>query len=452
MFIARWPYAACILWVIGSPYAKYFLDFKLGKGIPMLTFDSVVIPFLAFVLILRTFRHRRRLGRFAPGEVFYLAFVVYVFLCTFFRWQMTMSNLRNFVLYSFGFWAITYYVFKAAIRNREQVVGIMVALVCAGSIAGLTFMYEAFTHKSFYSVVTGQSIALRLYGGMGRSSGVFIVPVEPGHMLATAAVLALHFVAYARKRSTKVLSALAVLICSAGAYYTYTRVNWAGLFIAMFVVMFLARGRSRFFRTVVPLATATAVCVGILAMSNPMVQHRMTVDTLSHRGVFMLTALNVIRHNPWFGVGWLNAPEATQEYMVSRVQYEGHRNEVGLPMPTLVHNTFLQITQEHGIFGAILYYGTFLMFLISAFRLWTRVPANDILGKDFVAVLIASIIVWIASSQTSDNSAFLYANGVCMLVFAMITRLGYIWQTDEQAVASSPTEALQTGNTLVAAR
>ena len=445
VLLARWPFAACAAWIIGSPYAKYFLEFKLAQGIPMLTFDGFVIPSLAVVLILRAMKNRRKLRRLETGEFLLVAYVIYVAASKFFRWELTPSTAKNIFLLGVGLWATIYFVFKSAIRTKDQIVKLAICLVCAAAWTGFTFIYEAYTGRSFYSAILGIDIALRWHDvGEGRSVGVFSSPVEPGHFMIVATFLAVHLMLHTKNAFAKLLYLAAASIIVFGLYHTYTRNNYICLYLVALLMPLLARDKRRVYVALVPAMITVALIVGSVAMSDSDIHKRFTAHTLDSRMVANKTAWSVIKHNPIFGVGCLNGLAATAQYVTDRSQL-AYVNEVGLLTPLGVHNTYLQIIQEEGLVGALLYYGALLAFVVLGVKTWRELPSEGVLGKDIAAVILASIAPWLVSGLTYNSETSFYANGVFLVMFVVLARLREFNRAEQAAIAPTQLAVAKTG-------
>ncbi|MCX8052313.1 MAG: hypothetical protein N3B12_00755, partial [Armatimonadetes bacterium] len=134
--------------------------------------------------------------------------------------------------------------------------------------------------------------------------------------------------------------------------------------------------------------------------------------------------------------------EATKQYVVSRKQYEGIRTDSGMPLPTLVHNTYLHIAQENGLLGAGILYGGILHLCLVCWRVYRRAPDQGPLGKNFVGIIGLSFVMWFVATTAYNNDIAQYPNGLLWSYFALVTRYGQILQEKKTAIQA---EEVSTG-------
>lgn len=446
--VAR-PIVALIVWLVVSPFGRYFLRMDLAWGVvPEVTFDFVVIYSLAALLVIRTFINRPRPRKLIPGEWLMLGFVAYVAAGLMARSDATLGGALRAISGELipGMLAVgvLYFVVKASVRKPEHVGWIAVAMVVFGFLMGLVNWYEHFTGQRWYSLVVGFGIPLR-WGdiGKGRASGMFDHAAAPAALIATTFYLAYHFAGWSRRPAAKASYYAMMIAMLVGAYFTYTRNVYAVLALFTLLIPLLAvRKRGRF------ALLAAAMILGVLAIAPVLLQNKefnkrvTSPDTIYSRMAYMQTNLNVIRHNLWFGVGYGNLNAVQNEYATS-MKVRQYRPGQLAPV-NISHNSYLTIIAEEGLVGSLMYFGAVAAFLARAFRIRKKAPKESVLGGDLVAALIASSLVFLASIAAASIYLVPYVNLVFWMQFAMIVRLEELWERERaSAPAVSAEEPLE---------
>ncbi|MGC8863918.1 MAG: O-antigen ligase family protein, partial [Armatimonadota bacterium] len=387
----RYPLNALLVWVVVSPFSTYLLRTYSAAGWNFITFDSVTF-FLVFVAtVFRALVDRVRPRKLVWGEALLIAFVAYVLLSIYVRGQLSLNSLKTFG-FQIGIWPFIYFLVKANVQTERDLRKYAAAMMVAMAVITFSLWYEHFAGRSMYSLIFGKEIRLRWSDvGSGRAAGPFKTPIHSAQLLVPAALLALHLMSYARRPASKLVYLVLAITACLGLFFTYTRNNYISLGVCMLLAPFVCPENRRTFVGVL-VAAVVATAVFIPRYMTGEFEKRMTAPTAERRLVFMQTSFNIIKHHPLFGVGWGNSTEATKRYVVSRKQYEGLHSDSGMPLPTLVHNTYLHITQENGLIGAALIYGAILHLFVMCWRVHRRAPIEGPLGKNFVGIIGLSFV------------------------------------------------------------
>jgi O-antigen ligase len=168
---------------------------------------------------------------------------------------------------------------------------------------------------------------------------------------------------------------------------------------------------------------ARAICGSMLAImslltlvlwTSNLVQKRFFRDDYKAaygRVPLMQVAVNMIRNNPFFGVGLNNYNEAAPRYDTTPQQVTSVWNAP-------VHNLFLYIAAQTGLFGLVCY----LLFLLTVFRaLWPAIRAPDPLiawtGLGVAVGLIAFLAhVQVEFDSVVRNALFWFVTGLAVSV------------------------------------
>ncbi|HTX10904.1 MAG TPA: O-antigen ligase family protein [Solirubrobacteraceae bacterium] len=232
-----------------------------------------------------------------------------------------------------------------AIRRREQFVWIVGAFVLGAVISALIGLL--------------QSGGARLAGGIGDYDG-------EAALLTTAMVLDVGLVATLRRDSPlRSLAILGGLIMGVGLVDTGSRGGFVALGVVLVAaVLFGGRWRPR----AVALLLATVVLVPFylfLLAPSAAVQH-LSSDSSTGRTDLWKVGLKMWEANPVFGVGSGNFTQAAPHY----VQQVGTitRADLIVDVPHVAHDTYLEIIDELGVPGFVLFVTIAVASISSALR------------------------------------------------------------------------------------
>lgn len=426
------PISAFVTWMVLSPFAKNFLYLDFGwRAIPALTFDFVVIYFLALVLFVRSLANRSRPKRLTTGEWLLLAYILYVSAGMLFSRDVSTFGemLRVFsrrLVPDVLALPVLYFTCKGVIREKKHVAWMAVSLSVFGLLMALAAFYEHYTGNRWYSLLIGLGIPLPWRDvGKGRASGVFEHVAAPAALTATSIFITYYLAMWTRRRYLKPVYIVAAVIMVIGAYFTYTRNVYTCVALFALLIPFLASGKRKQFAALTVLGTVALMFAAPRLLMNPEFARRMLdPQNVEARLSYARTTMNVIREHPWFGVGYGKLNEVQVRYVTDpRLIYYGPGGKV---WTNISHNTWLTIIGEAGVVGAVFYFGAVLSFLRAVLRIRKEMPQNDFLGRDFVSIMFVSSLVFLVSITAASIYLVPYVNFLFWIQLATVMRLGEI--------------------------
>jgi putative inorganic carbon (HCO3(-)) transporter len=156
-----------------------------------------------------------------------------------------------------------------------------------------------------------------------------------------------------RKISGKVIFFAIAVLNTVVLYLTLTVASWASLFVSVCLAVFFFRDDSlirRHKKIIVTIVAACLLLAGAVLVKRFVVMH---VESFSSRQAYIHNALLLVRDHPLIGNGW-NSFDTITIPMIKNVQERSSH----------VHNSYLQVWAELGIFGLI----AFLAFLFLLLR------------------------------------------------------------------------------------
>ncbi|MHB9035552.1 MAG: O-antigen ligase family protein [Armatimonadota bacterium] len=419
------PTQAFIGWLVISPIVYYFFQGDLGKGLPPITWDRIVLPFLACSFIVRAIVNRRKLRKISAAEWLFIAFALYSGVNLIFIHNETDTGLiGKFMDYQFMS-VVVFFVAKSALKTRKHVMQAFVALLIVGFISAGALIIEAQTGQAWYGWIIGRRIPLT-WGdiGQGRGQGLWFIPHVSQIFCSMMAFIAYHFAHYAKHRIAKLAYYIAAITMIFAVYYAYSRTGYiAFVFTVIVLPLVVPSHRMRYYRLAGVIALLLALSLPLM-MSNKDFVNRMTQDTVSIRIHINDTNIALIKDNLLTGVGFGKVPSAFWYY----VDNLAHRNSIDssrltLHRPNNPHNWHLQVLGEEGLIGGLLYYGAILAFVISALKMSRRLPKDDALGGNIPAIVAVATVANLIVLNFYGGPKMPYPIYMFWLVFALVIRL-----------------------------
>jgi len=447
------PTLAYLIWVITCPLGLIFLRYDFGPEVPAISYDRITMMFLCSILIARTLLNRKPIRKPLFSEWLTFAFVAYSFMTllvfrqgTLAQTLATLSEKFDYIIMA----ALTYYVTKAVLRTRENLVWATGALVITGIHVAASAFYEHFTGNMWFSSFLNTQIRLQFADvESGRASGSLVNPAAMGTFLGITTMLTVNLLFATRKPIMKFLYLAAIVLQVIGCYFCFTRTGYAALLILVAFMPLFARGaRKQYWLIFGAAVLALAIAVPIM-MSNKDLNKRMSRETTIYaRLVVTYSTLRIIQHHPFFGVGLGNIDEALAENITNAGNLSGLYGRGFVPFRyypqrklsgiITSHNSILTIFAEQGIIGGLMYLSILVGFLVQMFRVRSWLPNKGVLGKDFVSLLILSVIGHTTSTLGYDIRFFKYPSYVLWILFAIAVRLGEIVQEERRQATGEP--------------
>lgn len=227
------------------------------------------------------------------------------------------------------------------------------------NLTGSSLGLEFFGARKFITGYVGLLTLTRVTGTFGHPSGL-------AEFFDLTLPLGVSMLFFPMKKGLKLLLLAAILIEFIGLGMTYSRggiiavLTFSGLILLVNFCKRLGMARGAF----AAIALGAFMTLLILTVPNPLKKglFRTEVETAYGRIPLMEVAFNMIRAHPWFGVGLNNYVPVAKNYDFTPEHYTTAWN-------TGVHNVYLFITGEIGIFGLIFFLG----FIVSVIRVWIPV-------------------------------------------------------------------------------
>jgi O-antigen ligase len=387
-FDIRWMLVG---WFIMAPY---FLPYPTGDealGInyaPNLShYQFIPLFFLLFVAKSVVSGKKLSIGK---DEIFLLAFVVYAIVSSMIVTDGRYADVRR-VYVNYGLGLFLYFIVKNTELDLRflKILGFaalfhVAALLCIG-------LFEYKTGFSFYTKYLKFSDV-----GYGRIAGPFVQPIVFGIFLP------INFLFIYQAHKLGLLPRFAMWVGGAITGFltilTFTRSVWLGAFITVLYVLY--KGSAEGAAKVVRLAMFAAVAiglVGILAMTSPEIQKRLTgEENADFRKAMAYASVNMILDKPVFGWGTGTFDDFKERYLVDAYGFYMSSKETS-------HVTLLTFLAELGVVGTML----LLMFIYFSVRFkGVRMADFTSDARLVAAVSIGAIITLVINAFLIDIRFF----------------------------------------------
>lgn len=361
------PQFIMLLWLIGSP-TVYNVFNQVLKVLPFITMERLLFVLLVGVLAVR--------GAFAGGKGqprLRLEMLIVVFLA------YMLGNLAihtNEVLLRRDLWFFLQYampmlVFSISRRITWSDRGTKVLLACL-TATGLLLTLIGILQSVFGLTIFTQDYQDVTAGHVGRAYGTFSnAHTYIATLFIFLTVTVFQFGSY-RDGLVRFGLVCALLLMAVGIVLGQTRAPWGGAALALFIIMM--RDRS-----VRPLLTVGAIfaCIAgavllvlMIDQLDAFVDRVTNLHTMAGRLATWATALNMVFHNPVFGVGFgADAFEMSKPEYITGVGPLSSQYAVYLSIP---HNEYLHVAVLLGVPGLLM----FIAILVGVVRLMFAVHGD----------------------------------------------------------------------------
>lgn len=312
--------------------------------------------------------------------------VAYTIIATASWFAATDGTLALFQIFLLAQMLLFYIYVSSNVQFRKEIAGIVWLLLAGAAIESLLVLAMAMTGSDF-AILRHVGIKTSMDtpgpgGGITRPGGSAGSPNYTSAylgMMMTLAVCVWQTEALRRWRS---LAAVVFLFGAAALACTFSRGGWIAVALSLAIL-----GVARWKRSGLTRKTAAAFVAGLilaalfLFVPNPISARALGDDEGSahSRIPLMHLAMRVIEANPLLGVGANNFGTVMNEYAGSEFRQEWIYT---------VHNQFLLVCAETGVFGLVAYLWILLSMIRQGWRVW---KFGDELFSTLALCIVASV-------------------------------------------------------------
>lgn len=295
---------------------------------------------------------------------------------------------KGFVLFLF---------FQSYLKTRRQLILVLIALTIGGCVQGLVGIAQEAAHSHFGFASSNSMTRYTEF----RVVGMLASPARFAQYLNFVLFIPLGMVLIARKRMIRIVAGIVFFIMLGGILFAFARTTWIASFIGGAVVVWLLRKRIMkrnikavlFFFWLTILSSLVFTFVFFEPVSERVIELIERGDNMEtsriNRGII---SINMIKSNPWFGVGINNATENYLKYDYDELLYPPYANL------SYVHNNYLLVASEVGLVG-LAFFLILIFGMMKASLQLTRAPDNlvaltgTVIFASFCSYLLAGVTV-----------------------------------------------------------
>ncbi|MCE5198297.1 MAG: O-antigen ligase family protein [Armatimonadota bacterium] len=418
MLIIVSPTWGFIFWLFFSPFAKYFIRTFLPIRIG---FDMLLLGLLVTAILFRALAHRTRLPKLILPEWLLIASFVYSMVLRNASAIATPAYLSQIILTPL----VVYFVAKSAIVKKEHIGWILLAMLLVGLSWTLLGIYEQQSGHSWLSPLVGFDVQAQgeSMGSGHRSLGPAGHYYLYGNAIILAILITMHRAGWTRKITSKVLHYSLLPILLLGLYYGYSRAPYLAFAFALLLMLLLVRlSFKRYFVFTAAIVVVVTILLSVW-VSDKVLEGRLESSS-SSRLAFNATSMNMFKAHPVFGIGLRRYQESVPDY-VSSIKHLHRGSAFGVATYwSRPHNEYLLVLAEQGIVGFLLYFGCYITFIITAFRVRSKLDKAGVFGAEFAALVIAFVFGVLLTMITDEFQNWLYMYAIIFVLFAAVVRLG----------------------------
>lgn len=399
------PTLVFVVWLAITPVATLFFRLDFGTDVPAITLDRVVINALALSLIIRHLGSKPSSDKraFRLGEILLIAFPIYLALSAFFLHYVSIPNLMVLIMARGGDFAVIYFVARGCIRNISQVNKVLWACMILALYISVLAILDQMTGSWFIFKLIGRQAHLITHGGSeaGRSAGPFTNPFDLAIVLGFLIMLIFHIGNVTSSRILRTCSYMMIPLCVMAWAFTYSRSTYPVFILGVLAMPFLAQSkRPRYIAFASVFVLLGLITIPIM-LSKPLIRDRfLDPSNALPRIATDVAMFNMFKAHPIIGIGLGNAVGKMGEYAESFGGVAGLNvwSTVGSPSSKTnistqwgPHNTQFVILAEHGVIGALFYFGTYIAFFLSLLGARRSMPKYGLISRDVYAMLAVGL-------------------------------------------------------------
>jgi putative inorganic carbon (HCO3(-)) transporter len=325
------------------------------------------------------------------------------------------------------------YLVTETVHSRKRLYGVLAVLLLTFFLVTVDIMIQCMSGHSFvhHNPLTN-----------GRVTGPMNEPNDLGTLLATVLPVVLaSIIAFRKKKPLLVVISLLFLFLVVALGLTDSRGAWLAFAVSMMALSVCLKR--------LKITVLIVLMLGVLFwgygmycldtrpdMSNAPTNHGLVLHpslfnplglpasynisnlffNTSNRELYWDTAVNVIKHYPWFGCGYNAYVQTLRDLHVNHEEYP--------------HNSLLHITAELGIVGLLLYLWLFVALCLQGWRVLRAVSCEREL---YVLGCGAScgILAWMIHSLLDTPWSSLQLSLLLWLLIGILMSLGFVLQNQK---------------------
>ena len=424
-WFVREPFRLYLLLIMLWPVLTLYLRISLPGGIPDISFERVLIPLIAALVISQALTLRGKL----PGLGLWATLFVSVQLVSYvLAWigDAVVKPDLVILLNSLLLPVLIYWLTKVFIKDEDQLKWLLYAVIVGSLIVCATGLYERVLdlETSPFPVTTGTASGGRYQGvAGGRAAGVMGNPAIYGAFVGVGALASLCCFAHSITKVGKVFFGSAATILTYGVVVSFTRSAWIAFLGATVVAQFLIKGLSRW---AISLSIAVILIAGVVVASgadrlldNPVVHDRVLErNNVTGRIDRMIFGWEKFQDRPLLGWG----PGALDTLMGRTYPEQGFNTS---------HNTYLTLMVDGGIFMFLSFGALVAFWFVQAYQA-LQLSAAKSFERSVLGVMLGVLLIYLLSGLALELKFFGYFAALFWIAGATIEKVRDTLQDNDE--------------------
>jgi O-antigen ligase len=411
-----------VTWPVLTLYARV----SLPAGIPDISYERVLVPVTADIIILEGLVRKRKLQQIGMLDILvgtYVAAQLASRVVVLWFEGLGKPDL-NGILDVIVLPILMYWMTKNVLVSKWHLRRLLYALILASVMIGLSGLYERALglQESPFPItpyLIGGKLSTRFFDvPQGRAAGLVGNPAIYGAVSGIGVLVSLCCLVHSQQQRTRVVLAATIIILLYGIFASYTRSAWVSVAVALFIAQFFMKDLWK--------RTLPIYAMGILFLvlgwnaleSSPVVASRiLNPHNMDFRLAFVPLAWQQFLEKPVLGWG-----SGALDYFGFTYYQDSS------------HNIFLTLLVDGGLVLFLSFVVVIIYLFSRALRVYRLLPQFE---RSVLAAMIGSVMIYLLSGMALELRYFGYFNALFWIVVGVIDKLKdpFAWRNDKPVVA-----------------
>ena len=413
MTISANPLLGFLVWVVTAPFSRfYFLDVKMGRGIPDVTLTRLCAAFITVFLAAQLASRQRKIPRINKVDFVMVLFCLGFAIST----PMAVSGPKNALVHfvdGYGIPFLIYLFARMLVTDRRGLRAAVVALLVISGYLSVVAIREQLTGQVLFWF---RDANWYYQGGVRSLAGLLGNPAFFGAIIAMVIPFTIRAILNTENPNKRVLGVALLATEVLAVYLTYNRGSWLAFLLSM---VFMIALYPKLRRAAIPVILAILV---MLAASWPVISNTRVYKERIAAGIPVTYRLGVyqsvrqiIGNNYLFGIGLGRYHNAYLRVV------KGIYGDSPWPAKMMPHNAFLYVFFMAGLVAAVPFLFIFLFMALDGYSLWQQAKRGETwFEPELIVCFGAAWVVYMVQSMIIDLMSAFYPNMVFFLIMGLM--------------------------------
>jgi O-antigen ligase len=417
MTICANPLLGFLIWVTTSPFSRfYFLDIKMGRGIPDLTLTRLCAAFITVFLAAQLASRQRKIPRINKVDLVMLVFCLGFAISTPMAVSGPKNALVNFVD-GYGIPFLIYLFARMLVTDRRGLRAVTTALFIIAGYLSVVAIREQLTGQVLFWF---RDANWYYQGGVRSLAGLLGNPAFFGAIISIGIPFTIRAIMNTEAPTKRALGGILLVTEVVAVYLTYNRGSWLAFLLSMVFMIALC---PKLRRAAIPVILAVVV---MLAASWPAISSTRVYKERIAAGIPVAYRLGVYQ-----SAGQIIGNRYLLGLGLGRYHNEYLRVVMGIygdspwPAKMMPHNAFLYVFFASGLVAMVPFVLIFVFMAVDGYALWQRAKRGETwFEPELIVCFGAAWVVYMVQSMIIDLMSAFYPNMVFFLIMGLMYGIG----------------------------